>query len=144
MSRSVVTYAPRALGAPVLARKAGEPTPPPEDHYKDRLLKYVPAEVVTLYLTLAALLTTAPKAPSWLGWAIFAVGVAATWFYLSIVLHVKDWRQLLISTLSFVVWVFALGGPFKQFDWYMPIYGGLLLPAFTFFVARFKTAPVDA
>jgi hypothetical protein len=37
--------------------------------------------------------------------------------------------------------VFALGGPFKDFGWYKPIYGALLLPVFTFFVAMFKTAP---
>jgi hypothetical protein len=47
---------------------------------------------------------------------------------------VGDLLQLGISTIAFVVWVFALGGPFATVSWYQPIYGALLLPIFTFFV----------
>jgi hypothetical protein len=141
MSRSIVTYDYRKNATAELAPKPGETAPPPEDKYKDRLLKYIPGEVVTLYLTLTALQGTAPGLPWWLGWAIFLVCAAGTWFYLRVVLRVEDPTQLFISTLSFGVWVFALGGPFKDLGWYKPIYGGLLLPAFTFFVAMIPTAP---
>jgi hypothetical protein len=141
MSRSIITYDLRKDATASLAPKPGAPAPPPEDKYKDRLLKYIPGEVVTLYLTLTALEGTATGLPWWLGWVIFLVCTAGTWFYLRVVLDVKDVTQLFISTLSFGVWVFALGGPFKDLGWYQPIYGGLLLPAFTFFVARIPTAP---
>lgn len=144
MSRSVITYEHSLDATPKLAKKAGAPASPPEDTYKDRLLKYIPGEVVTLYLTLTAIQATATGAPWWLGWAIFLVCTAGTWFYLRVVLIVRDRTQLIISTISFVVWVFALGGPFKDLSWYMPIFGGLLLPAYTFFVARIPTAPVKA
>lgn len=35
--------------------------------------------------------------------------------------------QVLISTIAFVVWVFAIGGPFASLDWYKPVYGGIAL-----------------
>jgi hypothetical protein len=141
MSRQVVTYEHRLDATPGFAPEAGQMQPPPEDKYKDRLLKYIPAEVVTLYLTLTALLGAATGLPWWLGWVVFAVGIVATWCYLRYPLEVKDLTQLIISCFAFVVWVFALGGPFKDLAWYKPIYGGLLLPTYTFFIAMLKAAP---
>ncbi len=144
MSRSVITY-DHVLGAgPDLAPKPHEQPLLPEDKYKDRLLKYIPAEVVTLYLTLTALLGTASGLPWWLGWLIFALGIVATWYYLRYPLEVKDSTQLVISCVAFAIWVFALGGPFKDLGWYKPVYGGLLLTTYTFFIARVKTAPQTA
>ena len=143
MSRAVTTYERAMRALPELAAKA-EQQLPPEDKYKDRLLKYVPAEVVTLYVTLTALAGTSPSLPAWIGWAIFAVGLVATPFYLRVMLDVSDGIQIAISTIAFIVWVFALGGPFTELSWYRPIYGGLLLPIFTFFVAGIKTAPQPA
>jgi hypothetical protein len=142
MSRSIVTYEHRADAAPELADASTTPPKPQEDNYKDRLLKYIPGEVVTLYLTLTALAASATGLPGWVGWAILAVAIAGTWFYLRNYLNVTDQRQLSISTLSFCVWAFALGGPFATLSWYKPIYGGLLLPIFTFVVAGIKTPPV--
>lgn len=142
MSRSIITYESRLSASADLAGRGGE-APPPPDKYKDRLLKYIPAEVVTLYLTLTALAATATDLPWWIGWAILAVGIAGTWFYLRVNLGVTDRIQLSVSTVSFCVWAFALGGPFAALSWYKPIYGGLLLPIFTFAVAGIKTAPVE-
>jgi hypothetical protein len=128
---------------PGLAPKAGEsvPAPNPEDKYKDRLLKYIPAEVVTFYLSLTAIVGAATDVPGWLSWTIFVVGIFATPFYLRFYARVSDHTQLSISTLAFIVWVFALGGPFKEISWYKPVYGGVLLPIFTFFVAGVRTPP---
>lgn len=106
------------------------------DTYKDRLLKYVPAEVVTLYVFLQAAVEQA-NTPDMLTllWIIFGVMLAGTWVHLWRVEKVQNKVQLLISTVAFAVWVFALGGPFKHMGWYEPIYGGILLPIYTFFVA---------
>jgi len=141
MSRAVITYDHRLDATPRPAPKPGELAPLPEDKYKDRLLKYIPAEVVTLYLTLTTLIGTASGRPWWLGWLIVAVGIVATWYYLRYPLEVKDGKQLMISCVAFVVWAFALGGPFKDLSWYDPVYGGLLLTIYTFFIATQKTAP---
>ena len=143
MSRAVITY-PRALqGVPDLATARSGAPMPPEDKFKDRLLKYIPAEVVTLYLALTAIVNAASDVPSAVAWGIFLVGIVATPFYLRAILQVTDRTQHILSTLAFVVWVFALGGPFKDLAWYKPVYGGLLLPIFTFFAAGIKTAPIN-
>ncbi|HEX5055641.1 MAG TPA: hypothetical protein VFX02_04000 [Gammaproteobacteria bacterium] len=108
------------------------------DSYTDRLLKYVPAEVVALFITLDALVRSSSEIPTFIYWAIFLFCTAATYLYLWRVAKVRKHCQLAISTVAFVVWVFALGGPFTHFDWYSPIYGGLLLPIFTFAVALYE------
>ena len=144
MSRSIITYDHGMQELHDMAQMrltVAQPLPPPEDKYKDRLLKYIPGEVVALYVTLTGIAATAANAPHWLGWAIFAVGVVATWVYLRFALDVRDRLQQFISTLSFCIWVFALGGPFKDLAWYQPIFGALLLPVFTFFVAFIKPPP---
>ena len=145
MTRSVITYDHPKNATPDLAPAAGGPAPAhPEDKYQDRLLKYIPGEVITLYVTLTGLEANATGLPGWLGWAIFLVGVVGTWFYLHVALGVTDRRQLFISSLSFIVWAFALGGPFKELAWYKEIYGQLLLPVFTFFIAGIPTVPQKA
>jgi len=44
-------------------------------------------------------------------------------------------QQHVISLLSFIIWVFALGGPFAMYSWYNPVYGEILLPVFTLGIA---------
>ena len=104
------------------------------DKYTDRLLKYIPAEVLTLYLTLESILLANKPDQVELHWGIFAFGIIATYLYLWRVLKVEKQLQIVISMLAFAVWVFATGGPFVH-----PLgqenavfYGSLLLPAFTF------------
>jgi hypothetical protein len=124
------------------SQKSSAPDRPPgratADGYTTRLLKYVPAEVVALFITLDALIRSSSEVPPAVYWGIFLFCLAATWLYLWRVARVRKPAQLLISTVAFAVWVFALGGPFAHFDWYASIYGGLLLPVFTFAVAVYE------
>jgi hypothetical protein len=105
------------------------------DRYRDRLFKYIPAEVVTLYLGLSAIVASAKDVPHVLNWLIFVAGIVATPYYLWFGQNVRAPLQLIVSTLAFGVWVFALGGPFADIDGYKHVYGAVLLPLFTFFVA---------
>jgi hypothetical protein len=105
------------------------------DTYKERLFKYIPAEVVTLYLGLTAIVASARDAPHFLDWTIFVAGLVGTPYYLWRWQKVTAPMQLTISALAFAVWVFALGGPFKDIHGYKPVYGAVLLPLYTFFVA---------
>jgi hypothetical protein len=68
-----------------------------------------------------------------LHWAAFAFEVVGTYVYLRRVANVTEQIQLIISVIAYCVWVFALGGPFVHLNWYVPIYGALLLPAYTSF-----------
>ncbi len=107
---------------------------PEADKYTTKLLKYIPAEVIALYLTLDTLIRSADQIPVAVYWGIFLFGIIATYLYLWRVENVAKQGQLVISMLAYCIWVFAIGGPFANLEWYDPIYGGILLPIFTFMV----------
>jgi len=111
------------------------------------LLKYVPAEVVVVYVFVEGLIRNAPAdvPRDKVLWGVFLFLLVGTWFYLVRVQHVSKKEQLLISTLAFAVWVFSLGGPFASLSWYKPFYGSLLLPLYTFGISAIKAeSPVPA
>lgn len=108
---------------------AGEP-----DGYRERLLKYIPAEVVALYLSLTTMLQadTTNVHSAIYGWIALAFAAGVTPLYLWRIQNVTKAQQLLLSTISLVVWAFALGGPFKSLDWYDASLASLVLACSTF------------
>ncbi|MDY6941107.1 MAG: hypothetical protein SWY16_26045 [Cyanobacteriota bacterium] len=112
------------------------------DSYFDRVLKYIPADVVGAWLTVNGLIQSAgddvPK--SGLLWLSFVLGLVATaWWTLGQTQDPKKKparTQTIIATGAFGVWIFALGGPFATLSFYRPLYGSLLLIFYTLFVAR--------
>ena len=128
MSRRVVTTSLQATG--------GEPP----DTYFDKVVKYIPADVVAAWLAATGAIQEAADAPATaLLWGVFA--------FLLVITPVWTLRQArapgkppavtqaAIATGSFGVWVFAVGGPFERIDGYRPLYGTLVLIAYTFVVA---------
>jgi len=107
------------------------------DAYFDRLFKYIPAELVAGYVFVLGVvkqLTDAGEIKLF-QWALFIIFCIMTPLYLWRVQKVQKIQQHIISLLSFVVWVFALGGPFALSGWYNQVYGAILLPVFTLIVA---------
>jgi len=136
MTREVLTSkdiksgsSPKVLG--------GDTVPTGKDQYVDRLLKYIPAEIVTLYIFVLGIIQNLRGSGEKedIHWIVFAVFCILTYLYLRKMLHVAKIQQLIISVLAYAVWVFALGGPFALYGWYNPIYGEILLPIFTFGIA---------
>ena len=108
-----------------------------DSEYTDRVLKYIPAEVVTVYVALSSTVASMANPAVWLPWAIFLFGIVAVVVHLKTVKETIPTTQIVISTVSFVVWVFAIpNGPFADLNWYEQVYGALLLPAYTFLAAR--------
>lgn len=108
-----------------------------QDGYFDRLFKYIPAELVAGYIFVLGVvkqLTNAGEIRVF-QWSLFIIFCILTPLYLWRIQKVQKVQQLIISVLSFVVWVFALGGPFSLSGWYNPVYGSILLPVFTLIVA---------
>ena len=105
------------------------------DKYTSRLLKYIPAEIIALYLTFDAIIRSVQHIQLYIYWIIFGFCLIGTYLYLWRIEKVKKQTQLVLSVVAYCVWVFALGGPFIYLSWYNPVYGGLLLPAYTFIVA---------
>lgn len=109
------------------------------DGYTDRLVKYVPAEGIAVFLAVDGVLRGAADIPAaMLGWVVFGVLLVLLYFYQRNVLNVRKVQQHAIMLVAFVVWVFAIGGPFAGLSWYSPIYGALLVPLVTFGFAAFK------
>lgn len=112
------------------------------DDYTDRLLKFVPVEVISVYIFVYGLITSAQASQNLkiqLLWIVFVVMAIGTGIYLLKVQNVYKKTQITVSIISFIIWVFATGGgPFAYMSWYQPIFGQVLLPIYTFFVAMIK------
>jgi hypothetical protein len=143
MGRQIITekdlqktksVSPKDTG-PVTAATTGT-----EDTYLDRLLKYIPAEIITIYVFVEGIIRQYQTTEETQGiyWVVFFVFLLLTPLYLWRVLRVSKATQLIVAFLAFFVWVFAVGGPFTFLEWYKPIYGAILLPIFTFAVAILK------
>jgi len=145
-SGNVAMLQPQAVSpAPQPAAQAGQPAPaaaPPiqPDDFTARLVKYVPSDVIAVYVAVFTVLGTVKgeaKLP-WLEWVVFAIIVALTPLYLHRVGKVGKLSQVIISTVALVIWAFAYGKPFDNLGWY-DVYGlviaGILLPLYTFGVA---------
>ena len=107
---------------------------PNADNWSGRVIKYLPAESVVVYTTIANMVPS-NKDPQVNGevilWVTFAMILFFTPLYLRYIAGVKKQSQALVSTLAFVVWVFSLGGPFEYQCWYAAFYGAVALPLFT-------------
>jgi len=117
------------------AKEAGENRQPEAlpDSYYSRLVKLIPAEAVAFYLALDGIASNMEEKNIIL-WVIFFVSVAGTWLYIIRYTNVTRFFQQLWTVLAFCIWVFVVGGPFQQYEWYDANYGKLLVTAYTFFM----------
>ena len=106
------------------------------DDYKAKLLKLIPAEAVAAYVTLDGIIRSSASGNGRLVglWVAFAVGLIGTPLYLWRLQGVTLPVQLAISTVSFAIWVFAVGGAFALYGWYQPWIASVVLVAYTFLV----------
>lgn len=122
----------------ILRRIFGVQDPPPEsnstDSYFEKLIKYIPADIVAAYVTIAGILSEHNNDPLWLTWAVFGCLLALTPLYVCWIktnppgIMPSKTFHWAASCLAFTVWVFALGGPFAaSFDWYRPFFGSIAL-----------------
>ncbi|MFN3411904.1 MAG: hypothetical protein ACK4YF_07085 [Exilispira sp.] len=109
-----------------------------QDNYLERLFKYIPSEIILLYITCEKIILSQSQIPVNLYWFIAIFCLIATPLYLFFVSRVRKISQIVISSLSFAIWVFALGGPFSFLTWYKPLYGAIALPIFTFVTTFIK------
>lgn len=109
---------------------------PDADKFFDRVIKYIPADVVGGWVAASGIIGSlkGPNSATVL-WIAFAAGLALTAAW---TLHQTREPgkppavlQTVIATLAFAIWAFALGGPFTQFPWYEQAYGSLVLIGFT-------------
>lgn len=135
----------------------GEPAPSPGgseaarpasgsvDATAERVLKTIPLEIVSGWVALQGLIETIQiDDPEIWYWTFFAMGLVAT------PLHMwhntrEAWTrplredlvrigQITLATVSFVVWVLSLGGPFRSFPFYNQGIGSLVLISYTYWL----------
>jgi hypothetical protein len=94
----------------------------PRDGYIDRLLKYVPAEIVALYLGVTNVIPSPLKAHRTAVWVVSVISALCVPVYMFLSTRKPNqptlWSQIMISTIAFPLWVFAIGGPFALHPWY--------------------------
>lgn len=106
------------------------------DGYFDKVIKYIPSDIVGAWVAVTGLIKSAADVPTTLLlWIAFGVGIILTLLWTLRQTSVPGNKiartQILISTCSFVVWVFALGDPFATLEFYRPLYGSLVLIAYS-------------
>jgi hypothetical protein len=142
MERRVIT--PRdekILSTAAGAVKVPSPQIPKEDDYTQKLLKYIPAEIVAAFIAIDGVIKSVTNPSIVAQWVILGVLFLATVAY--------TWRasekpglplaidQICISSIAFFIWVFTLGGPFASLSWYMSYYGTIALILYTTLIPFF-------
>ncbi|WP_413176291.1 hypothetical protein [Anabaena azotica] len=102
------------------------------DGYFDKLLKYIPTEIVGGWIAITGLIKSASNIPTnAILWILFIIFTGLTIAYIlqqtSESKKPPAIKQTTISAIAFIVWVFALGEPFNTLSFYKPIYGSILL-----------------
>jgi hypothetical protein len=115
-------------------------TPPPnglraDESYFEKLLRYIPADIVAGYVALNGIIVGEAGNSPILQWIVFGALLVLSPLYMCYMktqppgIALNKTFPCLVSALSFAVWVFALGGPFAA-QWptlYTPVYGSVLL-----------------
>jgi hypothetical protein len=103
--------------------------------YLGRLLKLIPSEIIAAYLAIQGFI---PEDSEKWGLSIVSlVLLILTPFYLKTVQKVEKTSQIFVSTLSFVVWVYSMGGPFVLWNIHQPWISSAILLLWTTFIPQF-------
>ena len=117
------------------------------DGYSDKLLKYIPADVVSFWLAGNGLVQSqAGEARGGVLWLLFVIGFVLTALWTRKLTsepgRATAWQQIILSCVSFFVWVFAIGGPFSELPFYDPFWSSFLLLVYTAAVPLLPTPPL--
>ena len=119
--------------------RGADATESADDRFQ-KLLKFIPSESIGLYVGLDGVLRSAvhdtPSVRLWLSFVLI-VCIFFTWLYLRRFWHVKRVSQVAVSTVAFVAYVFAIGGVFREFDFYQPWQSTVVLVIITAFLVFF-------
>jgi len=123
---------------------AAAPTPNSSsfDDFKDRLVKLIPSEIVTAYVTIQGLIAgvevnTAADTGNKeiLLWIVVILLFIMTPIYLYFVMDVKKWPQIIFTSVAFLIWVMVIGGPLKDINGLSTQFiGSILLIFYTLFI----------
>ena len=111
-------------------------TPASTASYFEKIIRYIPAGLITAHVSINGLLVENAPNPVWLHWSVFLVLWILVPFY---VLYIPGQLQdksvsknfcVLAGVISFAVWAYAIDGSVIAVsfpEYYQPLYGSLLL-----------------
>jgi hypothetical protein len=108
--------------------------------YMDRLVKLIPAEVVGLYLVGVGIVPKGEKFALSVWAAICLVLVVVVRAYGTSDAAAKlppQWGAVFVSTISFLIWLYNMPGPFVAYEIAVPYIGSLAVLLWTFVVPLF-------
>ena len=114
----------------------------PNQEYKDKLLKLIPSEIIAAYMVIHGILQGhviqgqtieigGTDITAHVAWIVFAVLFILTPIYLAKIHNVAKIGQLALTTASFAIWVYTLGGPFQIAGLYHPQVASIILVLWT-------------
>ena len=106
-------------------------------NYQDKLLKLIPAEIVAAYVALDGIAGTIPAQRFKFLIVAICILLVINYFYLLKLHKVKSKLQIFITEISFLVWIFSLGGPFLDFLWYNSAWGSAVVILWTLVIPLF-------
>jgi hypothetical protein len=111
------------------------------DSYLDKLLKIIPSEVVAGYIAIIAIIQGHPKEETYLLVSSIALLIFIP-LILRILQNVTNWFHIIVSMMAYVIWVYALGGPFVSWGLHDPILASVIIILYTFLIPfAIKTQP---
>ena len=118
-----------------------EAKPKDQDKYLARVIKYIPAEVVSIYVAIHQTLEQLkPDIPG----IFMLLGIAGmtvlNYYYLKKVGEIERKSHLIISCFAFLIWVYFLDGQATKFlgDLHQPAVAGILIALFSAIPAMFN------
>jgi len=111
-------------------------------NYRDRLLKLIPSELVGAYMVLDGIIP--PDQAKWGTLITSIILLILTPLYLSRLQGVTRPSQLIVTSISFAVWVYSLGGPYQYWGLYQPWIGSVTLVLWTLIVPLFVNPQSEA
>jgi hypothetical protein len=115
-------------------------------HYLERVAKYIPGEIIATYMFVLGIIKTVDPAKEqllpYVAWAALGCCFVLTpiYFYMFAPAGKPKWHQIVISSSAFVIWAYALGGPFELAKLYKPWLSSIILALFTAISGLFKPA----
>lgn len=112
------------------------------DDYASRVLKYVPAETVAFYLAAIGFVPSGGETLHPAAWVPLVLGLLGTIGYLKWQPETGGKRaNITVSSIAFLIWAYAIGGPFATQWWHCQWLASLLLISFTFLAGAIRPKP---
>lgn len=108
-----------------------------ENVYLSKLLKLIPSEVVAAYLAIVGMIPDTYQNTKLLLTIVSLILLAIIPFYLVKLHNIQRVSQIIFVMCSFIIWVYSLGGPFKEFGIYEAFIGSIILILWTLLIPLF-------